>query len=390
MPLTLRLGCFYAAVFIGTGASLPYFPVWFRAQGLSGAEIGIILAAPMMARIFAGPLLAIWADGFRLRRTPLMLMALGSAAGYGALGLLQGFWPWLIAWVIATCLLTTVLPLGDVLGMRLARREGFVYALPRGLGSVAFIIGNISVGALLTLFRPELVLFWTVGAALLAALAAGVLLPPEPVHDGHEASPRPPRWRGLSELMTNRLFLLAVAGSGLIQATHAFYYGFSALIWRKEGIAEGTIGLLWATGVVAETAFMWFCEPWRRRWGPERMILLGGVAAIVRWTAFAFSPPLWMLFPLQALHGLSFTATFFGALSLIDRHAPPHTASAAQTISSALSSGLFIGLATLASGALYDRFHAVGYLGMSLMAAGGLMVALTLLRPENRNAAPLR
>jgi PPP family 3-phenylpropionic acid transporter len=388
MLLSLRLGCFYAAVFIGTGASLPYFPVWFRAQGLTGAEIGIILAAPMMARIFAGPLLAIWADGFRLRRTPLMLMALGSAAAYGSLGLLQGFWPWLIAWVIATCLLTTVLPLGDVLGMRLARREGFAYALPRGLGSVAFIIGNISVGALLTVFRPDLVLVWTIGAALLAAFAAGLLLPPEPVHDSHQVSPRPARWRGLSELMTNRLFLLAVTGSGLIQATHAFYYGFSTLIWRKEGVPEGTIGLLWATGVVAETAFMWFCEPWRRQWGPERMILLGGAAAIVRWTAFAFSPPLWMLFPLQVLHGLSFTATFFGALSLIDRHAPSHTASAAQTISSALSSGLFIGLATLASGALYDQFQAMGYLGMTLMAGAGLLVAVTLLRPENRAETP--
>ncbi|NBU29343.1 MAG: MFS transporter, partial [Caulobacteraceae bacterium] len=174
MPLTLRLGCFYAAVFIGMGASLPYFPVWFRAQGLSGAEIGIILAAPMMARMAAGPLLAVWADGFRLRRTPLVLMALGSAAAYAALGLIDGFWAWLAAWVVATCLLSTLLPLGDVMGMRLARREGFAYALPRGFGSVAFVVGNISVGALLSWFRPDLILFWTVGAALLAAGAAGV------------------------------------------------------------------------------------------------------------------------------------------------------------------------------------------------------------------------
>jgi len=380
MPLTLRLGCFYAAVFIGTGASLPYFPVWFRAQGLSGAEIGIILAAPMMARMAAGPLLAVWADGFRLRRTPLVLMALGSAAAYAALGLIDGFWAWLAAWVVATCLLSTLLPLGDVMGMRLARREGFAYALPRGFGSVAFVVGNISVGALLSWFRPDLILFWTVGAALLAAGAAGVLLPPEPVDEAHAAEARPHRWRGLSELMTNRMFLLAVTGSGLIQAAHAFYYGFSALIWSREGISEGTIGLLWALGVAAETAFMWFCEPWRRRWGPERMILLGGLAAILRWTAFAFSPPLWMLFPLQALHGLSFTATFLGALSLIERYAPPHTASAAQTISSVLSSGLFIGLATLASGALYDRFQAGGYLGMSLMTAGGIIVMVVLMR----------
>lgn len=37
MPVTLRLGLFYGAIFIGTGASSPYLPVWFAHHGLSGA-----------------------------------------------------------------------------------------------------------------------------------------------------------------------------------------------------------------------------------------------------------------------------------------------------------------------------------------------------------------
>jgi PPP family 3-phenylpropionic acid transporter len=49
-----------------------------------------------------------------------------------------------------------------------------------------------------------------------------------------------------------------------------------------------------------------------------------------------------------------------------------------------LSSGLFIGLATLASGALYDRFQAGGYLGMSLMTAGGVIVMVVLMRQTRR------
>ncbi len=60
MPTNLRLGLYYCAIFIGTGASLPYMPVWFRSQGLSGAEIGIILAAPSLARIVISPMAALW------------------------------------------------------------------------------------------------------------------------------------------------------------------------------------------------------------------------------------------------------------------------------------------------------------------------------------------
>ena len=98
MPTGLRLGLFYAAVFIGTGVSLPYMPVWFRAQGLSGAEIGVILSAPMLARAVIGPSLAVWADGFALRRTPLVVMLLLAAGAYAALGLVHGFSAWLACW----------------------------------------------------------------------------------------------------------------------------------------------------------------------------------------------------------------------------------------------------------------------------------------------------
>ena len=380
MPTQLRLGLYYCAIFIGTGASLPYMPVWFRAQGLSGAEIGVILAAPSLARIVISPVAAVWADGFRLRRTPLLLIGGVATLAYAAVGLIHGFTAWLLAWTIAAAMLGTLPSLADVMGLRLSRREGFSYPFARSLGSVAFIVGNLCVGALLGFVTPDLVLFWTIAAAALATVFAQVLLPPEPVHETGEAPPRSARLRGLSDLMANRGFMLAVVGAGLIQATHAFYYAFSALLWRRQEIAEVWIGVLWAVGVVLEVAFMWFAEPWRRRVRPEMMVAVGGLAALVRWTAMAFSPPLWLLFPLQGLHSLSFTATFLGSLALIERYAPPHAASAAQTISSALAGGLFIGLATLASGPLFDAFGPFGYLGMTAMTLAGLGVMAVLIR----------
>jgi len=147
MSRAILLGLFYSSVFVGTGASLPYMPVWFRAQGLSGLEIGVILSAPMLARIVISPVLAIWADGFALRRTPIMLFGLGAGVCYGLIGLVSGFGPWLFFWLAASSFLSTVIPLIDVLSMRRAKIEGFNYGLSRGIGSLAFVIANIGMGA---------------------------------------------------------------------------------------------------------------------------------------------------------------------------------------------------------------------------------------------------
>src|SRR4051812_30312789 len=101
MPMTVRLGLFYGAIFIGTGASSPYLPVWFAHHGLSGSRIGLILSLPMRARTFPARLLAVWADSFRLRRTPLCLLAAAVAGLYALMALPLGFGGWMVVWFAA-------------------------------------------------------------------------------------------------------------------------------------------------------------------------------------------------------------------------------------------------------------------------------------------------
>src|ERR1700722_7384220 len=92
---------------------------------------------------------------------------------------------------------------------------------------------------------------------------------------------------------------------------------------------------------------------------------------------------------MQALHALSFTATFMGTLQLIERLAPAKSASGAQTLNAVLSGGVLIGLATMASGPLFDAGGAHGYLIMSLIAAVGLGGALCLEPLQLRRKAKL-
>jgi len=378
MSLPLRMGLYYGAIFVGTGVSAPYLPVWFAQHGLNGAEIGLILSLPMLARAFTAPMLAVWADSFHLRRTALILLAAAVTGLYALMALPFGFAWWAVVWFAASSMYSALSPLTDVLVLSRAARDRFNFGWPRGIGSACFIVGNVVMGAILTHGSPEFVLVWMVAAAGLASLAARILLPPDPVHEeGHKAH-LADRMAGLGELLRDPVFMTATLSAGLIQSAHAFYYGFSTLAWKHQGIPESMTGILWATGVTAEIGFMWFMEPWRRRVGPRNLLALGGVAAVVRWTAFAFSPPLWLVFPLQTLHALGYAATFLASLQLVERLSSPRNASAAQSINSALSGGLISGLATMASGWLFDRYGAHGYLLMSAMSAAGLIGALRL------------
>lgn len=375
-----RTGLFYALVFLANGVNLPFIALWLRENGLSGAEISVVLAAPMLARLVTGPLLAVWGDSFRLRRTPISILCLIAAATIGCMGLVDGLAFWLPLWFIGATAFGSVIPLTDVLTLRAARREGFVFAVARSAGSVAFIAASIGMGWFLTFQPGDIVIIAISLTCLFAGAAALYVLPDEFVHEGGETTRAADRFRGLGQLLGDRWFMVAIGAVGLIQAAHAFSYGFSTLVWRGQGLSEGVIGLLWAAGVVAEILFMWLMEPWRLKWGPWAMLMVGGAAAVFRWTAMAFLPPLWLLWPLQLLHALTFAATFLAGLQMVERLSPPQSVSVANMLSSALSSGVLLGLATVMSGPLFDAYGTGGYAAMAVLAGLGVAAAVTMRR----------
>lgn len=379
MPTVLRLGLVYAALYVGNGASTPFMPVWLSERGLTGAQVGLVLSLPMLLQIVTSPLLALWADRFRLRRTPIAWLAAGTCATYLALAGLHDLAGLAAAWLLAASLYLALPPLIDVIALSRAQSEGFNYGLPRGLGSAAYIGAAIVTGSLVTAVSVDVALGWMILAAGLTALGARFVLPPDPA-PGPAAAGAGGGLEGLKALARDPVFLLAVGSAGLIQSAHAFYYAFSALAWKAQGLPETLTGLLWGLGVAVEVVFLWFGAGLQGRLGPRNLLVIGGAAGVLRWTLLSFSPPLWALVPLQALHALTYTAVFLASIQLAARLSDARTASAAQLVNAALQGGVLCGLATLASGPLFDAAGARGYLAMAVMAAAGLAGALCLYR----------
>jgi PPP family 3-phenylpropionic acid transporter len=369
----LRLSLFYAAYYVGTGVFLPFWPVWLASRELSGAEIGVVLAVSSAVRIVAPWLVAQIADRRGSRRPVMIGLAAIALTVFILYWPSYGFLPIVTVSLLFSAAWVSISPLGESLTLMTAAAEGFDYGRVRLWGSLSFILASLGAGALVGGRDPDSLLL--LGGASVAAVLLTCLALPDRRAPPHRA-PSPP----VAEVLRLPGFLLLLGAAGCVQASHAFYYGFSALHWRAAGLNDGLIGLLWAEGVVAEVILFWAAPSLLRRVSPALLIAAGGLAGVVRWTAFAESDSLVLLVALQALHAFTFGSAHLGAVHFIARAVPPALSATAQSLYAAAVAGVLTGLASAGSGWLYERWDSQGYLAMTLLAAVGGLGALRLAR----------
>lgn len=370
---------FYAALFFALGAHLPYWPVWLRQWGLSEAEVGSYLGLALAVRVVGAALMPALADRFALRRR--LVAGCGAAAAaiflaHLAIGSREAL---LAATLMAAFALAPLTPMGEALGIRASALHGFAYAHARAVGSLAFLAMNVGLGALLARLGAVAVL-WAVVAnlALVAALGA--------VHPGGGAPPGagPDRARlgEAAALMRQPAFLAFALAASLGQASHAVYYAYGTLTWLKQGIGAEVIGLLWATGVVAEIALM--LGPGRRlveRIGPARALMAAGAAGVVRWVLMSLAPAEALLWPVQCLHAVTFAVGHLGAIAFVAQAVPPRLQASAQGLHAGALGGTAFALATLAAGRISAGFGATATWWLAAaMSAAALAAALGLAR----------
>jgi PPP family 3-phenylpropionic acid transporter len=365
----LRLAGLYAAIFVMSGIQLPFFPVWLKAKGLDAQTIGAVLAIPMFVRVFAIAGVARAADRYDRLRAAIIAAGCASFIGFVLVGLSDGAGAIIATYVLASLAFAPVMPLTETYALRGLSAHGKAYGPVRLWGSAAFIAGSFAAGFASDLM-PARDLIWLIVAAMLVAALTSFSLAPLPPVATHASEPEQPR-----KLLRDPAFLAVLAAASLIQASHAVYYGFSALQWRGAGLDGGAIAGLWALGVVAEIVLFAVSGRLPPAATPIVLIMIGAAGGALRWAAMALDPPVWLLPWLQLLHALSFGATYLGALNLVARSAAPGQGASAQGYL-AIATGVAMAAAMGLSGLLYSAFGGLAYAAMALTAVAGGACAL--------------
>ena len=113
-----RLALFYAALFVSIGIQMPFFPLWLEAKDLDARMIGLVLAVPMVVRLFAIPVVTRLADRRQALWGAIVIASAAAAAGNLALGFSQGSIAILILFALASVPFTSIMPMAEAYALR--------------------------------------------------------------------------------------------------------------------------------------------------------------------------------------------------------------------------------------------------------------------------------
>ncbi|MEP4378621.1 MAG: MFS transporter [Alphaproteobacteria bacterium] len=369
---SLRFALFYGAVFFVLGVMMPFWPIWLQSRGLSAGDIGIILAVGPWMRVLVDPVVTRAADHSGGGRRMLVLAATVSLVAFAGFSLVTSFWLILLITLVFAPSYHALIPLGDSQAMSAVLRHGLDYGRIRLWGSVTFILGTLGIGALLTGRDPDLILL-VVGLGLVVVLATTLLLREQNEARGHA------RWADVLTFVRDPRFLGFILAASAVQASHAVLNGFSGIHWKAAGHSELVVGLLWGGSVVVEIILFAFSGAVVARLGASRLLVFGAGAGLIRWLILAGTTALPGLVVAQLLHAVTFGATYLATMHFIAGHAPEGLKATAQGAYASLS-GIVMGLALIASGALYSQFSGGAFYAMAGLSALALLAALAVQR----------
>lgn len=375
-PLARLYFCLYAAV----GVALPYLPAHYRALGLSGAEVGSLMALGPLATAILPPLWGYAADKTRRAGALLSLATAGSALAYAPLlgaRTAGAIVPWLSLQAIFG---SPVAMLADSIALEKVGGAGGRYSRVRLWGSVGFIAAALGFGFLWDGERTAppvvvaaVVLLW----ALTFFASLGVR--------GSSAARPALHLSDAAALLRDRRVRLLLAATSLHWTALSPYNVLFTLHLKDLGLPPSVAGLGQAAGVAAEVAVMLWYPRLAARWDAPRLLQIAFLVSSVRWLLVGLSRSALPLVLVQVLHGLTFGAFMVTAVAYLAAVVPPRLRATGQAIYVCATYGIGGVLGAMGAGRLYDLWPARAI----FFAAAALELAPALLAMALPRAAPV-
>jgi MFS transporter, PPP family, 3-phenylpropionic acid transporter len=388
MASAARLRLVYLAYYGYVGAFMPFFPVYLRGLGFSGAELGAVQMVPSLLSLVAAPAWAAVADRHVGPARALRVATAWSAAA----ALLLPFATTPIAVAAAVFAISlgdrAVVPLVDSVTLEhVRRRPRDTYGRIRVFGSLGFVLLAQGLGLALTL-RGDRAADRLV-PAVLAALVVGYALAARRLGELPEPGPRA-ELRDVRALFADRRLQALVLACGLHWAACAPFHLLYGVLVRDRGLPDVVAGMGMAAGVVAEMAALAVFSRLHARVGLRPLLAAAFLGSAVRWALLARAESAVAVVGLQLLHGLTFGVFWGSATAGLSALVPPRLRATGQ----ALFGSLVFGVANIAgyglAGAGYDRYGSAAPLfgWAALLEAALGIAALAALRWRPR-AAPV-
>jgi len=354
-----RLSRFYFFYYFFVGSFVPYWGIYLQSENFSPSSIGILLSLFQISRIVAPNFWGWLADhtGHRVKWIKL-------TSFLGLIGFIGVFWAkgffWIFLVMSALSLFTSsTLPLAESLTLaHLATTDGH-YSRIRLWGSIGFIVASLFLGYLID-FQGINILLWVllIAQAIIFFLSNTIPETQDIQHKTNDLS--------IWKIIKTPSVIALLVGCTLMVSAHGVLYNFYSIYLKDHGYSSGTIGWLWAVGVICEILIFMAMPKILQRFSLKAILLMSLFLGVIRFILIGVSPDhLYLLFIAQMFHAATFGSFHAASIEVIAYYFKGRNQTRGQAIYNSVAYGIGGTIGGLGGGYL------IQYLGGQL----GFMIA---------------
>jgi PPP family 3-phenylpropionic acid transporter len=325
------------------GVFFPFFSMYLDENaGLSGSEIGVVMATLPAVGIFAQPLWGIVGDRTGLRTRLLAMLCFGAGACYLLLWSASGFGAILAGTALLALFAVAVVPTTVAVTLALTSDAGpHGFGQMRVWGTVGFLllVASFPLGLRLLDFEAgafgsaagasEPGLGWLFPVAGALTVAAGLFALRLPRTAALSSRAVGGDWR---QLLRHRPYLHVLAFALLGYFCLQGPMGMFALYVRAHGGSAESVSWMWIAMLLVEIPLIALSGKTLTRIGPRGLLAIGVLAGGLRWTVCGFTADLRWVYLVSLLHGVTVTGLVVGAPLYVEAVVPERLRSTGQGV----------------------------------------------------------
>ncbi|MHA6252565.1 MFS transporter [Oceanobacillus sp. CAU 1775] len=363
-PLKLLLFSFHA----GNTILISFLPVYLKYRGLSGSEIGMVLAVGPLASIFGQPFWGYLSDKYKTIKWILLVCVLGLLVWSTVFFQMKTLIPILIVGAIFYFFITSIGGLGDSMAQRRADELSISFGSIRTWGSIGFAISSLTIGILLNVIGVRFIywpyLFFGIMLLIIILKLKDVKVDNTPI-----------QLTDVKKLIMNKPLVIFLVLMSFLTISHRANDSFLGIFIVELGGSESLVGIAWFVGLVAEAIVFATAVKWFQKFRMLTFVILAGVIYSVRWVLYAFVTDPLLIVGLQFMHGLSFGVFYVASFAYITRLIPKLLQSTGHLFFYSIFFGVSGIIGSLFGGQIIDIYNgSMLYLVMAALSVIGVIL----------------
>ncbi|MDT8862944.1 MFS transporter [Alkalihalobacillus sp. MEB130] len=348
-----------------------FLPIYFRENGLSGTEIGWLLAIGPIASIISQPVMGFLSDKYRSTKRTIVACLTGAIAISFILAQVDSFIGFFLVLFFFFFFISSVNPLGDSIARQTSEDEKVSFGFIRMWGSLGFGVTALVIGYVFTIIGIDKI-FLAIIICLFVTLAIAFSITerrktnkPVTLIDAVKMGLEPRLF----------VFLLVVM---FIFITHRTNDNYLGLYIVELGGNESYIGLATFIGVASECLVLATGAFWFKKFHETTFIMIAGSLYSIRWFFMTVISDPQLLLVLQLLHGVTFGILFLSAFQYVSKILPKHLLATGHVLFFTILFGVTAMIGSLGGGMIIE-FLSIKFLYFLLGISAAIGVLLTLL-----------